>query len=119
MALWAQVTVTPDDNKIIVFNKGNAQGLIVWIPNGGHTAPIQIDGETLEWKNAQKNPKKNIISETINKINPKRKPFCTAFVWCPSNVDSMIISHNQLINPKKKKKVPIGINLKKKQVSVV
>lgn len=29
IALCAHVTVTPDDNKIAVFNKGNAQGLIV------------------------------------------------------------------------------------------
>jgi len=48
ITLCAQVTVTPDDNKITVFNKGSAQGLIVWIPSGGHTAPIQIEGETLE-----------------------------------------------------------------------
>jgi hypothetical protein len=48
IALCAHVTVTPEDNKIAVFNKGSAQGLIVWIPKGGQTAPIQIDGDTLE-----------------------------------------------------------------------
>jgi len=48
IALCAQVTVTPEDNKIAVFNKGKAQGLMVWIPNGGQTAPIQIAGDTLE-----------------------------------------------------------------------
>jgi len=112
------VTVTPEDNKITVFNKGNAQGLIVWIPNGGHTAPIQIDGETLEWKKAQKKLKKNMISETINKTKPIRNPFCTAKVWRPSNVASIIISQNQLMIEKKKKKKPIGNNLKTKCVLV-
>lgn len=67
-----------------VFNKGSAQGLIGWIPSGGQTAPIQIDGDTLEWKKAQKKLKKNIISETINKIKPRRSPVWTANVWCPS-----------------------------------
>jgi hypothetical protein len=50
------------------------------MPNGGQTAPIQIEGDTLEWKNAQKKPKKNIISDTMNKIKPNRKPFWTAKV---------------------------------------
>jgi len=31
-------------------------------------------------KKAQKNPKNNIISETINKINPEVIPICTAIV---------------------------------------
>ncbi len=37
--------------------------------------PNSIPGERAEWKKAQKNEKKNIISETINKITPKRRPF--------------------------------------------
>ena len=111
--MCAQVTVTPEDNKIAVFNKGSAQGLIVWIPKGGQTAPIQIAGDTLEWKNAQKNPKKNMISETINKTKPILKPLCTAKVWRPSKVASITTSHNQLINEKKKKKNPKGKNFKK------
>ena len=36
----AQVIVAPDDNKIIVFNKGITQALTVSIPNGGHNEPI-------------------------------------------------------------------------------
>jgi hypothetical protein len=36
--------------------------------------------DNLEWKKAQKKAKKNIISETINKIIPERKPACTIFV---------------------------------------
>lgn len=114
IALCAQVTVTPDDNKIAVFNKGNPQGLIVWIPNGGQTAPIQIEGDTLEWKKAQKKLKKNIISETINKIKPILKPFCTANVWCPSNVASIMISQNQLIIENKNDQQPSGKKTVKK-----
>jgi hypothetical protein len=30
--------VTPDDNKIIVFNNGNSKGFIPCIPKGGHCA---------------------------------------------------------------------------------
>jgi hypothetical protein len=39
------------------------------------TQPISILGDKLEAKNAQKNEKKNITSDTINKIIPKRNPF--------------------------------------------
>ena len=35
----AYVTVTPEDNNITVFNKGNSKGLIASIPIGGHFAP--------------------------------------------------------------------------------
>ena len=48
---------------------------------GGHTPPINIDGAKLLWKNAQKNEKKNIISDKINKITLKVNPRCTALVW--------------------------------------
>jgi hypothetical protein len=53
-----------------VLNNGNPQGFTTSIPTGGHTPPIQIEGERLEWKNAQKNAKKNIISETIKSNIP-------------------------------------------------
>ena len=33
---WAYVIVTPLDNNITVFNKGNSKGLIGSIPIGGH-----------------------------------------------------------------------------------
>jgi len=69
---------------MVVFNKGINHGLIISIPFGGHTQPISGAGFKLEWKNAQKKAKKSIISETINKIIPKRNPYCTAEVWAPS-----------------------------------
>jgi hypothetical protein len=44
MARCAQVTVTPDDNKIKVFHNGNPQGSNAIIPCGGHTQPIPTEG---------------------------------------------------------------------------
>ena len=55
-AWWAQVTLAPEVNKIIVFNRGTFQASKVMIPFGGHTAPISILGDKLEWKNAQNIP---------------------------------------------------------------
>jgi len=90
-----------------------SHGLNVIIPFGGQDEPISIDGETLLWKNAQKNAKKNKTSDTINKIIPNRKPCWTTPVWWPSNVDSRTTSRHQtnmtkskLKNPKKSIKLP-------------
>jgi len=55
---WAYVTVTPEDNNIIVFNKGNSKGFIACIPNGGHWDPISISGLIPLWKKAQNIAKK-------------------------------------------------------------
>jgi hypothetical protein len=74
MLLCAHVILTPDDNKITVLSNGNPHGLIVFIPNGGQTAPIYIDGIKLEWKKLQKKAKKNIISDTINSTIPILRP---------------------------------------------
>lgn len=41
------VTATPDDNKIIVFNKGKCNGFKTLIPIGGHTEPKTILGDKL------------------------------------------------------------------------
>jgi hypothetical protein len=40
------------------------------IPTGGHCAPKSIEGQKEEWKKAQKKPKNNMISDTINNKNP-------------------------------------------------
>lgn len=100
----AQVILIPDDNKITVFKKGKPQGFKTVIPYGGQIAPIAIDGIKLEWKKAQKNAKKNIISDKINKSIPWRKPKRTFFVWFPSKVASIIISENQRYKQKHKQK---------------
>jgi hypothetical protein len=96
----AQVTDTPEDNKIIVFKRGIFIGLNNLIPIGGHTIPNSGVGEILLWKNAQKNEKKNNTSETINKITPILIPKITRFGWDPSNVDSRNTSRHHWIDEK-------------------
>lgn len=48
IALCAQVTVTPEDNKIIVFHKGKPHGSKAEIPWGGQTQPIPIEGDNVQ-----------------------------------------------------------------------
>ena len=50
---------------------------------GGQVDPSSIVGDSLEWKNAQKNDTKNRTSDTINRIIPHRRPFVTIFVCRP------------------------------------
>lgn len=97
VARWDQVINIPEESKITVFNKGKPQGSRGIIPFGGQTPPISIDGVNIPWKKAQKNEKKNIISEVINKHIPKQIPLWTFFVWYPSKVASSIISRNHLL----------------------
>lgn len=68
--LCLHVMEIPDDNKIIVFSNGIPIGLNVKIPLGGHCIPISIVGDSLLWRNAQKNDLKNSTSEVMNKIIP-------------------------------------------------
>jgi len=74
IAQCLHVTVTPEPSKIIEFNKGTEQGLNTITLTGGQIPPISIVGTSLLWKNPQKNLKKNITSDTINKMNPIFKP---------------------------------------------
>ena len=50
---------------------------------GGQVDPSSVVGDSLEWKNAQKNYMKNRISDTINRIIPHRRPIVTIFVCNP------------------------------------
>ena len=93
-AWWAYVTVTPEDNKITVFNKGNSNGFIALIPIGGHLAPSSIVGAKALWKKAQNIAKKKSASDIINNPTPILIPLCTANVWLPKNVPSEITSLN-------------------------
>jgi hypothetical protein len=68
------VIVAPEQRRIKVLTKGTSKGLNASIPFGGHILPISTVGEILAAKKAQKKAKKNIISETINKIVPYLKP---------------------------------------------
>jgi hypothetical protein len=53
-----------------VFNNGISIGLKTSIPFGGQIEPISITGAKAAAKKAQKKAKKNITSETMNKIIP-------------------------------------------------
>lgn len=77
----ATVIVAPDVRSNRVLTRGRPQTFKCCVPKGGHTLPIAVEGTRLRWKNAQKNAKKNITSETINRIIPRRRPFCTFRVW--------------------------------------
>lgn len=80
---WHQVRLTPEHNKIIVLSKGISYILKGVIPVGGHIYPISKVEFKLLWKKAQKNEKKNITSEIINKIIPTCNPFITAIECIP------------------------------------
>jgi hypothetical protein len=67
--------VAPELNSIAVFNKGTSKGFKTSIPTGGHTDPTLISGLKELWKKPQKNEKKNITSDKINRIIPIFKPF--------------------------------------------
>ena len=90
------MTLTPEESKIIVFNKGTLQGLKVKIPTGGHLDPNSTFGANLEWKNAQKNDKKKNTSDVINKIIPHRNPDTTTWVCDPWNAPSRDTSRHQV-----------------------
>lgn len=45
------------------------------MPTGGQQPPSSGVGARLEWKKAQKNPKKKKTSEVINRTIPHRRPF--------------------------------------------
>jgi len=98
-SLWcAHVTVTPEDRSVTVLNRGTVYGLGILIPIGGHIQPISGPGDKAVWKNAQKNPTKNIASDIRNKTIPMRSPRQTYEVWCPRNVLSRTTSRHQRVN---------------------
>ena len=75
--------MAPEAKRMAVFNRGIENGLNGWIPIGGQVRPNSTVGAKLLWKNAQKNEKKNKISDVINRIIPHRSPSTTRFVWSP------------------------------------
>jgi len=95
IAWWDHVTDTPDLIRIIVFRRGTFMGLNVFTRDGGHSCPISIDGLILEWKYAQKNPKKNNTSDTMNRIIPALSPLVTRFWWKPWSIASRVVSFHQ------------------------
>jgi len=69
--------VTPDARSTAVFRRGTANGLRGWMPVGGQEHPSSGVGARLLWKKAQKKARKNITSDTINRIIPHRRPEMT------------------------------------------
>ena len=78
-----------------MLSKGSSNGLTESIPLGGHRAPISAAGDKALWKKVQKIARKNNASLTINKPIPIFRPLCTAKVWLPKYVASLITSLNQ------------------------
>lgn len=77
-----------------MFRRGTLNGFSGLIPIGGQQQPSSGVGDSLLWKNAQKNAKKNRTSDVINKIIPHRKPVVTYEVWWPIKVPSRITSRH-------------------------
>lgn len=94
MLWWVHVTVMPEASRMAVFNRGTSSGLRGLIPVGGHCPPSSGVGARLEWKNAQKKPRKKNASDVMNKAIPYRRPFWTGGVWCPWNVLSRMMSRH-------------------------
>jgi len=113
--LWcAQVTKTPDDNKIAVFNKGILKGSKELIIIGGQITPNSWVGTILWWKKAQNQAKKNKTSLKINNLIPHFKPSWTLVEWSPKNLASRVISRHHKKDKKQiliKLKYTIKINL--------
>lgn len=111
---WAHVTVIPDANKIAVLSRGIWNGLNGTMPAGGHVAPNSTAGDSLLWKNAQKNEMKKNTSETINKIIPQRNPIVTGYECNPWKVPSREMSRHHWYMVNKVIKVPnnnkVGLN---------
>lgn len=93
-AWWLHVTLTPDLNKIQVFNNGIWKGFNGVMLKGGQFKPISFIGTNLLWKKVQKKPLKNKTSDKINKIIPNFNPFWTKLLWNPWYVDSRVTSRH-------------------------
>jgi hypothetical protein len=105
-ARWAHVTLIPEESNIIVLSNGRPHGFKTLIPLGGQIQPIAIEGDKLAWKNAQKNAKKNITSETMKSIIPYFSPLWTSRVWFPV-IASTCTSRNHTIIQSGKRIKPI------------
>jgi hypothetical protein len=72
---WCEAVMdTPEESRRMVFKSGMFIGSNGWIPWGGQFSPISTEGDRLLWKNAQKNEKKNKISEVMKSIIPIFSP---------------------------------------------
>lgn len=88
------MTVTPEARRMAVFSSGTSMGLSGLMPAVGHWPPSSGVGTRLEWKNAQKNPRKKKASDVMKRIMPYRRPFWTVGVWWPWKVLSRTMSRH-------------------------
>lgn len=86
--------MSPEDSRINVFNRGIWRGLNGMIPLGGQFIPNSTVGDSLEWKNPQKNEMKKNTSDVINRIIPHRSPIVTINVCIPCRVLSRTMSRH-------------------------
>ena len=94
--LWcAQVTLTPEDNKIAVFSKGTLKGSRGETRRGGHVNPTSWTGQSLLWKKDQNQAIKNKTSLKINNSIPHFNPSWTFSVWSPKIAASRDTSRHQ------------------------
>ena len=75
-------------------------GFMGLIPVGGHCPPSSGVGARLEWRKAQRKPRKKDTSDVMNRIIPYRRLFCTWSVWWPWNVLSRIMSRHHRSIPR-------------------
>lgn len=111
MLWWAQVTVTPEESNTAVLRRGTPKGSRGVMPVGGQQPPISGVGARLEWKKAQKKPKKKKTSEVMKRIIPNRRPFCTGGVWCPWKVPSRTISRHHWYIVSRRRMLPRTIRV--------
>lgn len=86
--------MTPEARRIAVFSRGTSRGFRGLTPVGGHWPPSSGVGARLEWKKAQKNPRKKKASDVMKRIIPYRRPFWTVGVWWPWKVLSRTTSRH-------------------------
>lgn len=108
---WAHVTETPEERRMMVFNKGIWKGLNAEIFFGGHSIPTSIAGANLEWKKAQKKEMKKRTSEVINKIIPSRMLVSTSKGWCPWREASRDTSRHHWVDVTKRIIIPAYIRI--------
>lgn len=60
-----------------MLSRGTESGFSGWMPGGGQVQAICGVGARLLWKKPQKNAKKNITSDRMNRIMPNLRPFKT------------------------------------------
>ena len=87
-----QVRVTPEVSSTTVLRSGRPEKGTGERPVGGQQDPSSILGDKEQCKKAQKNPKKNMDSETMKSNIPIRRPDWTGLLWQPSKKDSLTMS---------------------------